>query len=72
MTQFDEGYVWFDGVRVVTGDYGLRCVVNGVEVPLPVAILHHDCVLQDAGDEGRLGVPMTWAVEHGLMAGLRS
>ena len=62
-------YVWFDGVRVEhrANELGLCCVVNGKTVPLPVVILHPDCKLEQAGDVGRLGVPVGWALERGLL-----
>lgn len=66
-----ERYIWFDDVRVETVDYDLRCIVNGRPVPLPRVILHPDCTLKHPGDVGRLGVPVRWAIEHGLLPGLR-
>lgn len=63
-------YVWFDRAVVVhsqTG-FGCECVVDGRRVPLPVAMVHPDCTLGQAGDAGPLGVPEWWAIEHGLIA----
>jgi hypothetical protein len=45
---------------------GCQVIVNGKRVPLPVTILHPDCMLEKVGDVGRLGVPLSWAREHGL------
>ena len=67
MAHFENGYVWFENVRVVGGPLGLHCIVNGMEVPLPVVILHPECALRGDGDEGRLGVPAAWAIERGLL-----
>lgn len=64
--------MWFDDARVESSLLdGLRCIVNGTRVPLRVVILHPDCTLRGAGDVGRLGVPVQWAIEHGLVPGLR-
>jgi len=60
-------YVWFDSVRVESdGIYGIHCIVNGTQVPLPIAILHPDCMLREPGDVGRLGVPRAWAIGFGI------
>ncbi len=40
----DGGYMWFDGCRVFSEDMRLLCAVDGHTVPLPVAILHPDCI----------------------------
>jgi hypothetical protein len=66
-----DGFVWFDGVTVVAGDIAPQCLVGEKLVPLPVAILHPDCLLASPGDVGALGVPFNWAVERGLIEGLR-
>ena len=62
-----RAFVWFEGVRVERSDMGLCCIVNGKTVPFPVVILHPACTLENAGDEGALGVPTFWAREHGLL-----
>ena len=62
----DGGYMWFDGCRVFSEDMRLLCAVDGHTVPLPVAILHPDCMLRGPGDAGRLGVPRKWAEQRGL------
>ena len=66
-TAGDDGYVWFDNVRVILRWPQLMCVVGEQAVPLPVAILHPDCTLRGHGDVGRLGVPRQWAIDRGLI-----
>ena len=64
-----QSYVWFDDVRVESdGHFGIHCIVNGKQVPLPIAILHRNCRLRKPGDVGRLGVPVAWAMGFGLSA----
>jgi hypothetical protein len=70
--RFDERYMWFEDVSVQGSLLdGLCCIVNGQRVPLPLVMRHPDCTLEQAGDVGRLGVPVSWAIEHGLVPGLR-
>jgi len=64
----NNGYVWFDDVRVFLRDWQLMCAVDGKVVPLPVLLLHPDCTLSGDGDVGRLGVPRQWAKDRGLVA----
>jgi len=38
-TSNDDGFVWFDDVRVFLRDWQLMCAVDGKVVPLPVLLL---------------------------------
>jgi hypothetical protein len=66
MPRDDGDYVWFDNARVVGTLLSLQVEVAGCRVPLPVILLHPDCTLRGPGDVGRLGVPLSWARQHGL------
>ena len=61
-------YVWFDNACVVGSLLSLQVEVAGRRVPFPLILLHPDCTLREPGDVGRLGVPLSWARQHGLCA----